>query len=49
MPQALEEGKCSYQGRSWVRLGFLKTKKSAEAILAIGNEPLNRKGGGLTG
>jgi len=48
MPQASEEGKCSYRGRSWIRLGFLKAKKSADAIVAIGNEPPNRKSGGLT-
>jgi len=48
MPQALEEGKCSYQGRSWVRLGFLKTKKSADAILATGNELQTEIVDGLT-
>jgi len=48
MSQALEEGKCSYQGRFRFRFGFLKAKKSAEAIVVVGNEPLNLKGGGLT-
>ena len=42
MSQELEEGKCSYpdtsctgqaQGRSWIRFGFLKAKKSAEVIV----------------
>jgi hypothetical protein len=33
MSQGLEEGKCSYQGRSWIRFGFLKAKKSAEVIV----------------
>src|SRR5512138_1855692 len=52
MPQGLEEGKSSYQGRSWFRFGFLKAKNrseaeittegsnSAEVIVATSNEPL---------
>ena len=43
MSQGSEEGKCSYLGRSWIRFGFLKAKKSADAILATGNEPPNNK------
>ena len=35
MPQRSDEGICFYQGRSWNRLGFLYTKKSAEAILVV--------------
>jgi len=37
MRQGLEEGRCSYLGRShrFARIG----EKSAEAIVAIGNEP----------
>ena len=46
MPQRLEEGKSSYQGRSWSRFA-LQTKKSAEVIVVTGNEP-TRIVGGLT-
>jgi hypothetical protein len=51
MPQELEEGKSSYRGRSWIRFGFLKAKKSAEVVVVASNEPLPRKkdkNGGLT-
>jgi hypothetical protein len=38
MSQELEEGKCSYLGRSHrSRVG--KDEKSAEVIVVIGNEP----------
>ncbi len=37
MPQRLEEGKSSYRGRSW-KLGDNYAKKSAEAIVVVGNE-----------
>ena len=39
MTQALDEGICSYRGRSWIRFGFLTAKKSADAIVVTGNEP----------
>jgi len=41
MLQALEEGKSSYQGRSW-RLRVSHAKKSAEAIVIGSNEPMNK-------
>jgi hypothetical protein len=38
MPQGLDEGESFYRGRSWM-LRVNNAKKSAEAIVAIGNEP----------
>ena len=38
MPQSSEEGKSSYRGRSWIRFGFLNTKKSADAVVVEENE-----------
>ena len=41
MPQGLEEGKSFYQGRSHCpRVG--RSEKSAEAIVVVGNEPMNK-------
>ncbi len=37
MPQALEEGKSSYRGRSW-KLGDNYAKKSAEVIVIVENK-----------
>jgi hypothetical protein len=40
MPQALDEGKSFYQGRSHrPRVGF--GEKSAEAIVVVSNEPMS--------
>lgn len=49
MLQGLDEGKCSYQGRSWNRFGFYvpRSQRSteltpkSEVIVVISNEPMN--------